>query len=278
MFTVNYCGYNVHNPNHDTIYRPVGRGDYLFLMLNCRMDFFFPEDSAHAGGEYVMRDGNRLTRVQAQEGSCILYTPGMMHYYTAPGAFINSYVHFSCDEGDLHFLGDIPAGELFRPSGTVRIADCLKDIQYEYLSSLPLKNEKLDLLTRNLLLEIRRNMTKSPASEEPGENFALLNRNRIYMLQHCSQDWSIDRLCKATHLGRSQFYHYYRLYFNSSPREELLAARIDKAMHLLTNQELHVSEAAEQSGFNNINHFNRYFRRATGCSPTEYQKRLKSEQ
>ncbi len=102
--------------------------------------------------------------------------------------------------------------------------------------------------------------------------YATLSRYRLFMLQNCHEEWSIERICKEMNLGRSQLYHYYRSFFFTTPKEDIISARIDKAKHLLSNKELRITEVAEQSGFANIYHFNRYFKRECGCTPTEYRK------
>jgi AraC-like DNA-binding protein len=50
--------------------------------------------------------------------------------------------------------------------------------------------------------------------------------------------------------------------------------RIEKAKSLLLNPNLRIGEAAFESGFQSITHFNRIFKKVTGLSPTRYRKQL----
>jgi len=96
---------------------------------------------------------------------------------------------------------------------------------------------------------------------------------RMKMLSQCSEPWTILQLCNMLNVSNSQLYKYYNLFFKVSPKEELIQARLQKAKYLLTNEAMSIQEAAQESGFHNINHFNRLFHRECGCSPGEYRKR-----
>ena len=54
--------------------------------------------------------------------------------------------------------------------------------------------------------------------------------------------------------------------------DELIQARLQKVCFLLTNDAITIREAAYESGFQNINYFNRLFRKTFGCTPGEYRK------
>ncbi len=275
MFSTSYCGYNIHNPEKDTIYRPEGRSDYLFLLITSNMDFFFPKSKKNSEEKIVYRNGQELTIKKAEPGDCILFTPGTMQYYTADGEFSNSFVHFvaSKDEVEKYI---IPHNELFRPVNTDDMQQLIKQIQFEYLANNVHKEEKIDLLIRMLLIEIERSL-KFSNKHEMSDIYSDLQRVRIYILEHCSEEWDIDRICQAAHLGRSQLYNYYRKFFYLTPKEDLLAARIDRAKYLLTNKGLRISEVAEMSGFKNIYHFTRYFKKACGCSPGKYLMQIEDK-
>ncbi|MCR5101529.1 MAG: AraC family transcriptional regulator [Butyrivibrio sp.] len=274
MFSTSYCGYNVHNPERDTIYRPEGRDDYLFLLITSEMEFYFPKKEIKEEN-IIYKEGKAFTKKAAHPGDCILFTPGQMQYYTAFGEFSNSFVHFTADEKEVDKY-DIPHNKIFTPVRTDKMAQLLKQIQFEYLGNELRKEEIIDLLINQLLIEIERNL-KLTNNQEMSELYANLQRVRIYILQHCSEEWDIDRICQAAHMGRSQLYSYYKKFFYMTPKEDLLAARIDKAKYLLTNRELRMSEVAEQSGFKNIYHFTRYFKKECGCSPGKYLMHLESK-
>ena len=64
MFNVCYCGYNIRNVDYDTIDRPEGTAEYLFLYFMSPM--------------IVKLDNNRI---KAPAGSMIIYAPGYRQWY-----------------------------------------------------------------------------------------------------------------------------------------------------------------------------------------------------
>ena len=284
MYRTDYCGYNYHNPDKDIIYRPDGSGDYLFLHITSNMNFYFSDEKkkesvflmddfkAPEGSDVIIRDGKRLYKSSAIPGDCILFSPGSMQYYEAVTSFSNSFVHFTCDPEEIQGL-QVEMNTLFHPIDDELIVETLRRIQFEYLSKQPRRERMIDLLIRQLLIAAERSVS-GPADEvQQTEIYSFLSSYRVNMLQRCHEEWTIDKICKETHLGRSQLYHYYKTFFYSSPGDDIIAARIDKAKHLLTNKELRILDVASQCGFSNINHFNRYFKRECGMSPGQYREK-----
>jgi AraC-like DNA-binding protein len=56
--------------------------------------------------------------------------------------------------------------------------------------------------------------------------------------------------------------------------EYLLRIRVDFACKLLMDPDLSVTGICFDSGFNNLSHFNKQFRKFTGTTPTVYRKRF----
>jgi AraC-like DNA-binding protein len=71
-------------------------------------------------------------------------------------------------------------------------------------------------------------------------------------------------------MEKSQFYNYYVNFFKTTPKSDIINARIEKAKNLLTNQELKVNQVSEICGFKNISHFTRAFKKHTARSPRDY--------
>jgi AraC-like DNA-binding protein len=95
---------------------------------------------------------------------------------------------------------------------------------------------------------------------------------REQILEGCEQPWSIEKMCKILNIGKSQLYKYYNFFFHCTPKEELIKARLQKARYLMSNEALTIKQAAYNSGFQNINHFNRLFKEKYNCTPSEYRK------
>ena len=254
MIELHFCEYNRSNHDYDTIFRPSGSGDYLLLLLKTPMKVYGKE-------------GLSVTR----ENACILYTPGYPQHYQAVRRFCNSYLHFSSDENPASRFC-LPENQVFYPARPQELDPYFCRLQQEFFSASPYREEAAHCLATELFIALSRSLAH-PAGrkEEMAALYPSFQKLRLEMLSNCEQDWSLERLCRAVSLEKSQFYSYYRRFFNASPKDELLAARMDRAKNLLTNEAMQVQQAAALCGFKSICHFTRYFRAVCGCTPGEYQ-------
>lgn len=258
MFQINYCEFNKNNVDYDHIYRPSGSGDYLFLLLKTPMKCYFD---------------NQL--IISKENACILYTPGFCQNYQAVHKFRNSYMHFSSDLL-LEEKYNIPVNQLLYPDNFPYIDKLLQEIQQEYLSKSPYYEHRLQNLSEELFLQLSRALNKPTYDQNPNATSLLesFQNLRLKMLRTCEEDWDIQRLCHEAQMGKSQFYHYYKVFFATTPKAELLQARMDRAQNLLTNEALQVQQVSALCGFTNIQHFSRYFREWYHCSPKAFQQNI----
>ena len=94
---------------------------------------------------------------------------------------------------------------------------------------------------------------------------------RQQVLANCEEPWDIEKMCGMLNIGKSQLYKYYELFFHSTPKKELIQARLQKAQYLMKNDTVTINQAAFDSGFQNICHFNRIFKAHCGCTPSEFR-------
>ncbi|MGN1137608.1 MAG: helix-turn-helix domain-containing protein [Oscillospiraceae bacterium] len=99
-----------------------------------------------------------------------------------------------------------------------------------------------------------------------------------YIAAHFSEPISIKRLAAAVHFSESYFMNRFRQHVGLSATEYISHFRIDKACKALIGTKKNVLEIAFECGYSNISNFNRQFRKITGCSPTEYRKKLANMQ
>ena len=262
MFQVNYCEYNRSNADCDRIYRPGGSGDYLLLLLKTPMKCRLKGKLEISG-----------------ENAFLLYAPGEVQDYQAGQKFRNSYVHFSTDLPLTESYG-IPTSVLFYPENFSKLDETIRLIQQEYLSRLPYFQERCRILMEELFIFFSRSVDqKAEAAEhEMPELRKEFERLRLRMLSGCEEEWTVERLCRESSLSKSQFFSYYKRFFEKSPKAELLQARMEKARTLLTNEALQIQQAARQCGFSNMQHFSRYFKACYHCSPRAYRENLRKNE
>ena len=257
MFEMDYCGYHVRNRDRDLIYRPSGSASHLFLLLLSPMVVEFP-------------DG---TQEDVRPGGCLLYTAGHYQRYWAKKEFYNSYVHFFCREEVLAQYSLIQ-NKIFYSENIEEIDWIIKEIYQEFWNKLPHAEKMMEAYLQQLMILLSREGNQNRISVDNNHDiYQELNTLRCEMLSTCDEPWTIDKLCSMLNVSKTQLYKYYHTFFNASPKEELIQARLQRVKYLLTNEAMSIQEAALESGFSNINHFNRLFHRECGCTPGEYRKR-----
>ncbi|SHK99646.1 Helix-turn-helix domain-containing protein [Anaerocolumna jejuensis DSM 15929] len=257
MITIDYCGYHTHNPDRDVILRPSGTDSYLFLLVLSPMTFYFSNHNA----------------VKAKPGACILYTPGKYQHYQADHEFFNSYVHFFCSQEDIKDY-EIKKNRIFYPDNTEELNWLLKKIYQEFINGLSKSEEMTAFYIHQLLILLHRGQLQEEIPDEQRQGiYSELLSLRQQVLGSCEQPWSVEKMCKILNIGKSQLYKYYELFFHSTPKKELVQARLQKAKYLMKNDAVTINQAAYDSGFNNICHFNRLFKMQCGCTPGEYREK-----
>ena len=68
----------------------------------------------------------------------------------------------------------------------------------------------------------------------------------------------------------------FRSKVGKGPIDYLICLRVEKAKLLIRKGELNISQVAEMLGFSSLHYFSRVFKRATGMSPSEYGKTVRS--
>lgn len=88
---------------------------------------------------------------------------------------------------------------------------------------------------------------------------------------HFERSWSLADLGEIAGLAPTYLAAQFTRAVGTSPRQYLLARRIDRAKHLLATSNLSITAVGVDVGFASSQHFSRKFRSVTGQSPREYR-------
>lgn len=95
-----------------------------------------------------------------------------------------------------------------------------------------------------------------------------------YMNEHCTEDLSLEMLASMTGFSKSHFIRLFKEFAGVSYYEYLTKRRMTLAeIMLLDHPELCIADIAMQCGFNSLATFNRVFKSAHNCTPTDYRKK-----
>ena len=139
-------------------------------------------------------------------------------------------------------------------------------------------NEKIEYLKNKVheLLTERRDMDVAEGEDAAAETTDSLFRNKAMGFINdniANSDLSIDDFCKAMGMSRTVLYVRVKKVFGSSPNNFIQEIRIKKALALMKDPGVSISEVAYKCGFSDPKYFSRCFKKTMGCSPTEYMKR-----
>ncbi|HMP28565.1 MAG TPA: AraC family transcriptional regulator [Saprospiraceae bacterium] len=98
------------------------------------------------------------------------------------------------------------------------------------------------------------------------------------VFNHVSENFqdpiTVDELANITAMTVPSFCRFFKKQTGKTFIEFLNEYRISHACKLLAESSLPITDVCFDSGFNNFSHFNKYFKRITGKSPSNYRKEM----
>ena len=83
---------------------------------------------------------------------------------------------------------------------------------------------------------------------------------------------SLEEYARMCHRSLSTFKRDFQAHFQEAPGKWLLRKRVEYSAALLRSSRLNVTEIAYDSGFEDVSHFSRVFKKQLGASPVAYRK------
>lgn len=207
----------------------------------------------------------------AEAGDFILYRAEKeMAYGARDKKFVHDYFRFYLEEGEEN-LFDFPTGVLLPSPLPKKLDEILRLMMLEYYSNNKNRSESLSLFGRLFLLGIKDLLSEKKAPP-PKKNREELIRLRTEMLSSPEEEWTVELLSEKVHLSPSYLQALYKKSFGVSPINELIEARIKKAESLLLCTKEKENEIARRSGYNNMEHFVRQFKKLRGLTPSEFRR------
>lgn len=109
-------------------------------------------------------------------------------------------------------------------------------------------------------------MEPDPATQDP-ELLRRLLRAKDRMDAASHEAWPVERLARVSHVSPAHFARSFKQAFGVPPHRYLLTRRIERALALLRDTELPITEIALRTGWESLGTFGRTFRDVTGESP-----------
>jgi transcriptional regulator GlxA family with amidase domain len=127
-----------------------------------------------------------------------------------------------------------------------------------------------------MLIDTNRVSQSSYASlpERDSHSEALVARAQRWMEKSLSQGFSLGELARHLAVSERTLNRRFKVAVGEAPLHYLQSLRVDVAKRLLETQGLKVDAVSERVGYADLSTFRRLFKRETGLSPREYQRRF----
>ena len=140
------------------------------------------------------------------------------------------------------------------------------------------EKEAYELRLRNILSEVwlglaqlARPLLERPAS--PDRSSGQIKTMLAYIHEHYPEKITSADLAAAAYLSERGCYRLFRDCLHTTPAEYITGYRLQAACRMLVDSARPVAEVGWACGLGSSSHFGSVFRRAMGCTPTEYRRR-----
>jgi len=117
-------------------------------------------------------------------------------------------------------------------------------------------------------------MSKRPEPQSP-ELLRRLRRAKDRIDAASQEDWPVQRLAGVSHVSEAYFARTFKEAFGVPPHRYLLTRRIERAVALLRDSELAITDIAFQTGWRSLGTFGRIFFDVTGETPSAVRLRAR---
>jgi AraC-like DNA-binding protein len=106
----------------------------------------------------------------------------------------------------------------------------------------------------------------------PDHHYAYARQSKAFMEKHHGEKIELDQIAAAAFMSRFHYIRIFQQVYGVTPRQFLRDIRISKAKELLKDGHP-VTEVCFSVGYESVPTFSKIFKRGTGLTPSDYQKR-----
>ena len=155
---------------------------------------------------------------------------------------------------------------------------CLKTMHQEMLHPSAGTATVIDAMLRTFLVACCRNSLEQgavPSLSAKAPPPAWLIDTCRFLEENYQDPISLDQLAARSQVSKGYICRAFKKQIGLSMVEYLTECRVQAAMRLLQNTDDKILSVALDSGFGNLSHFNRIFKKLTGRSPSEHRKKYR---
>jgi AraC-like DNA-binding protein len=101
-----------------------------------------------------------------------------------------------------------------------------------------------------------------------------VNKIHEFLMSHHQEEINLEQISELVHLAPGSLCRFFKAQMGITIFDYLNKIKIDYASSLLLNNDMTIVDVAFDSGFHNISHFNKQFKKLLGRTPSEYRKQF----
>jgi AraC family transcriptional regulator len=173
-----------------------------------------------------------------------------------------------------HFAPDFEFVEIYKANDAL-IQHIGLTLLAEHGSDSPEGKLFSDSLIQTLTLHLLRNYSTASLRNESlngGLSGYKLRRVKEFIDANLDEDLSLAEIAAVAELSQFHFARAFRKTTGLTPQQYLMQQRIERAKHLLAEEDLPIVEVSLRSGFKNQSHFTTLFRKFTKLTPKTWRE------
>ena len=156
-----------------------------------------------------------------------------------------------------------------------RLLNLVKQMEQEINDGKVYWEINLRSLFQAFIISLYRNYSSFFPVPTLNKTAALILEIQKYIENNCQHQITLLGIAKENFIDKYYLSHQFKKVTGFSFKEYLILQRIAKAKELICHSMENITEIGLSSGFNNVNHFIRIFKKYEGITPYQYRKRMK---
>jgi AraC-like DNA-binding protein len=204
------------------------------------------------------------------DGACILYPKNTIHDYVTLDGFVNSFVGFQAPEQLFQKLS-VKTGRVVYPDNCGEINDVIRLMCVENSNRSLGSDEIMQGLILKLIVAFARGTQSESARAKLFDEREKMTVLRNQYLSDLENSQNLDKIISRSGFSRTQFYKLYSKFFNVTPTNDIIWARLEKSREMIrSNPDIKIHDVAKSCGFKEDSYFFRTFKKMYGYTPKEY--------
>ena len=235
------------------------RTSYPYYLLSCFSTPFLYE----ADGKMLRGDAGDVLIMEPQ---LVVYHGPIDH----SESFVNDWIRIRGDDFEqLLKKYPLPLNKAFPIGSPNLVKKCIQKLMDESSVKQIGYEDKMVCCLTETIIEIHRAYQLCGFSARKSK----LATARELFLRNVEKNWSLQEMAQLCGYSASRFSALYKEQFGSSPKADMIQARIERAKRLLSYTDMPIMQIAEQCGFRSIYYFSKYFKETVGMTPSEYAQK-----